>query len=243
MHNQRQFRPQISFGGPLQKGVKKIIIITIVTYIIQTIAGSINLPFIGLFSLVPDFVKSQYFVWQLLTYNFLHGGVFHILINMLVLYMFGNEIETVFGQKRFIIYYLLCGIGAGIITVIFSSNSLIPVVGASGAIYGLLMAYALLFPNRQVLFMMIFPIKVKWMVTIFIAVEFFGTIEYSRDGISHVSHLGGLLIGFLYFLFVIKRDVIKRIQRTYTSRTENKDIFLVKNDEYEVKDDDEKTFH
>ncbi len=223
-------------------GVRGIMIATGAVFILQTLCELTHIPFIEYFALIPAMVLRQGFVWQLVSYNFLHGGVFHILMNMLVLYMFGSDVEEFLGLKRFVIYYLICGIGAGIVTVVFSPSAMIPVVGASGAIYGLLMAYGILFPNRQVLFMLIFPIQVKWMVLIFIGIEFFGTMDYSHDGISHITHLGGLLFGFVYFYLFVKRNILHSFYRTSTSRTtrgsRKQNIFIVKNDEYQI--DDEK---
>jgi membrane associated rhomboid family serine protease len=249
MSRYNSYRPQISFGGPMTQGVRLLLIITVSAYFLQTLCGLLGVPIGEYFALVPRSVSEKFFLWQLLTYNFLHGGTFHILINMMVLYMFGGEIETFFGKQRFLTYYLICGIGAGMVTVLFSSNSTIQVVGASGAIYGLLMAYGIIYPNRQVLFMFIFPVKVKWMVLIFIGIEFFGTMEYSSDGISHITHLGGLLFGFAYFFLFIKGNFLKGMMDSAPrpSRTKgNKNIFIVRDDQYEIDDDngqDEETYH
>jgi membrane associated rhomboid family serine protease len=246
----QSYRPRISFGGAMTPCVRGIMIATAVVFVIQTLCQLTRIPFNDFFGLIPAMVTGKLYFWQLVTYNFLHGGVFHVLMNMLVLYMFGADVEEFLGFKRFLIYYLICGIGAGIVTVIFSSQTMIPVVGASGAIYGLLMAYGILFPHRQVLFMLIFPIKVKWMVLIFIGIEFFGTMDYSRDGISHITHLGGLLFGFVYFYLFVKKNVLHSFYRTSprsaTHRARKQNIFIVKNDEYQIdeeKKDDEFTIH
>jgi membrane associated rhomboid family serine protease len=248
MFNQEPFRPRISLGGSMSPSVRGIIIVSSAIFGLQTLCELIEIPCLATFALVPAMVIHKWWGWQLITYNFLHGGFFHLLINMLVLYMFGADVEEFLGIKRFITYYLVCGIGAGMVTVIFSHEAMIPVVGASGAIYGLLAAYGILFPNRQVLFMLIFPIKVKWMVLIFIAIEFFGTMEYSRDGISHITHLGGLIFGFGYFYLFVNRNLLHSFYHPKSSghgpRKQN--IFIMRNDEYQIDDekkDDDFTIH
>ncbi len=181
--------------------VKKIIIVSVVVYVLQVLLQLQGIPLIVYLGLIPLDVTHNFFVYQLISYMFLHGGPMHVLLNMFVISMFGGEIEYTMGSRKFLFYYLLCGIGSGIFTCIFSHNSLIPVVGASGAIYGLLLAYGLFFPNRMVLMMFIFPMKVKFMVVIFAFIEFMSTISYAQDGISHITHLGGMLVGLIYLLW------------------------------------------
>ncbi len=141
-------------------------------------------------------------VWQPVTYLFLHDptGIMHILLNMLVLWMFGAPIEETWGTRRFMQYYFLCGVGAGICVVIvnlLAGNSYQPTIGASGAIFGLLLAYGMLFPNQIVLFMFLFPMKAKYMVMIFGAIAFFGSFQ-GGSTVSNLAHLGGMLFGFIY---------------------------------------------
>jgi membrane associated rhomboid family serine protease len=138
-------------------------------------------------------------IWQFVTYMFLHGNVMHILFNMLALYMFGNELERYWGRTRFIKYYLLTGVGAGICSWIVAMNSPAITIGASGAVYGLLLAYGVLWPNRIVMLNFLFPIKIKWLVLIYGAVAFFSSISGSEPGVANIAHLGGMLFG-LFFL-------------------------------------------
>ena len=218
MDERYSYRPQFSFTGPMTPMVKKIIITSVAVYILQVISQLQGIEFISYFGLIPYQVTHNYFVYQLASYIFLHGGLMHLIINMFVLSMFGGEIEYALGSRRFLFYYLLCGVGSGIVTSVFLHDSIIPVVGASGAIYGLLLAYGLFFPNRMVLFMFIFPIKVKYMVVIFAFIEFMSTINYSQDGISHVTHLGGMIIGLIYLLWFrgnLNREGIKRQFRRF----------------------------
>ena len=127
---------------------------------------------------------------------FLHGGVFHILFNMLTLYMFGNELERYWGAARFLRYYLITGIGAGVCSWIVGPESSIAIVGASGAIYGILLAYGLLYPNRIVYLNLLLPIKVKWMVLIMGAIAFLSSVTGGEPGVAHLAHLGGMLGGY-----------------------------------------------
>ena len=137
-------------------------------------------------------------VWQLFTYMFLHGGFFHFLLNMFLLWMFGSELERHFGSREFLKYYCITGVGAGVLTLLASPHSLIPTVGASGAIYGLLLAYALYFPNRLIYLWFLIPIKAKHLVIFFGIIEFFFALSHAPSGIAHFAHLGGILVGFLY---------------------------------------------
>jgi membrane associated rhomboid family serine protease len=160
-------------------------------------------PFHRFLGLVPALVWGKGFVWQLVTYLFLHGSLWHILMNMLILWMFGAELERTWGSREFTKFYFIVGIGAGIVNVIFAairpSSAFIPIIGASGAIYGLLVAYAMLFPERYVYVYFLIPVKVKYLVIFLVALEFFST--YQPDGVAHFAHLGGALVAFLYLRY------------------------------------------
>jgi len=153
-----------------------------------------------LFPLVPAYVLNG-MLWQLVTYMFLHAGVWHLVFNMLALWMFGAELERDWGTRLFLKYYFLCGIAAGLCVVLVSlvrpSEAHIPTLGASGAIYGLLLAYGVLYADRIILFMLLFPMKAKYAVMVFGAIEFIG-FWTPGTGVSHVAHLGGMLFGYLY---------------------------------------------
>jgi membrane associated rhomboid family serine protease len=155
------------------------------------------------FGLVPAMVWGKLFLWQLVSYMFLHGGLWHILMNMFILWMFGAELERTWGTREFARFYFTAGIGAGIVNVAFAalrpSTAYVPIIGASGAIYGVLVAYAMLFPERYVYVYFLIPVKVKYLVIFLVALEFFST--YQADGIAHFAHLGGALVGFLYLRY------------------------------------------
>ena len=182
------------WGGSLTRGVKTLLLVNIGIFLTQFILGN---KLIFVFGLTPALVREGYF-WQVFTYMFLHGGFFHILFNMFALFIFGQDIERTWGTKEFIKYYFITGTGAGIISFILSFNSSIPTIGASGAIFGLLVAFALMFPNRLIYLYLLFPIKAKYLVILFGILELFASFRYTGDGIGHFAHLGGMVIGYLY---------------------------------------------
>jgi membrane associated rhomboid family serine protease len=141
-----------------------------------------------------------YQVWQPFTYMFLHGGLWHIGFNMLALWMFGNVLEHVWGMRRFLNYYLFCGIGAGVtvaLVAFLTGDGLYGVtIGASGSILGLLLAFGMLFPN-QIIYLYFFPVKAKYAVWIFGALSLYFAFSGALAGISHIGHLGGLLFGLI----------------------------------------------
>ena len=183
------------FGGSFTPAIKNLIIANAAVFFLQAVAGYKLIYFFGL---VPQLVLGKFYFWQLFTYQFLHGGLFHILFNMLALWMFGGELEKLWGSSSFLKYYFLCGIGAGICTVIFLPTSVNPTIGASGAIYGILLAYGLLFPDRTIYIYMLFPMKAKHFVILMGAVSFFSSISANQGGIAHIAHLGGMVFGYLY---------------------------------------------
>ena len=138
-------------------------------------------------------------IWQPFTYMFIHGDFFHLFMNMFVLWMFGSEMESIWGSKGFLKYYFITGIGSGTIWLLLNIDNPISVlIGASGAIYGVLIAYGLMFPNRKVLIYFLFPIKVKYFVLLLGAIAFISSIGDTGSNISHLTHLSGMLIGFIY---------------------------------------------
>lgn len=197
------YTSSFSFGpGPLSTALKGLIGANVALFLLTALVPSL-VPLLGL---VPVAVTSQLRVWQLATYMFLHGGLFHILFNMLALWMFGTELERSWGTRYFLKFYFVTGIGAAVLTVVFS---LLPfgfaeqvhysvVIGASGAIYGLLLAYALYFPNRQIYMYFIFPIPVKIFVALLGAIALFSSISSAQGGVANATHLGGLLVAYLF---------------------------------------------
>jgi membrane associated rhomboid family serine protease len=170
--------------------VRTLIIANVIVFLIQQTAG---LEFLRLFGLSPFAVIHRFWVWQLVTYLFLH-----LLFNMLALWMFGSELEALWGRSEFTKYYFLTGVGAGLTTLAFSFRSPGITVGASGAIYGLLLAYGLAFPDRLIYVYFLIPIRAKILVIVFAAMEFLLSFRYTPDGIGHFAHLGGMVFGFLY---------------------------------------------
>ncbi len=160
-----------------------------------------------LFGLVPFIVLSKLYIWQFVSYMFLHGGIGHIFFNMFALWLFGIELERTWGTKEFLKYYFLTGTIAGVTTFMWhvlsnldvnqaSGGFFIPTIGASGAIFGILAAYALFFPDREIYLNFLFPIKAKYLVVIYGLLELFSLPR--QDGISHISHLGGMVAGYFY---------------------------------------------
>jgi membrane associated rhomboid family serine protease len=194
-------------GSGMPEMVKNLLIANGAVFAIQLLMGNSD-PMIGLFGLVPNDLWTHYRFWQWFTYMFLHGSLWHIGMNMYVLWMFGSDIERMWGSRAFLRYYLISGIGAGILYSLVNFHSVIPTIGASGAVYALLVAFAVLFPNRQI--MMIFPpvvMKARTMVMIFLGIELLMGIGGSRDGIAHIAHLGGALVGYLYMRRSLKFPV------------------------------------
>jgi membrane associated rhomboid family serine protease len=146
-------------------------------------------------------------LWQPLTYMFLHGSFAHIFFNMFALWIFGAEIENYWGTKHFTTYYLICGIGAALINVLATIGDPYPTVGASGAIYGVLLAFGMMFPDRYIFLYFLFPVKAKYFVAGYAFIEFVsglgGRGMGSGSDIAHFAHLGGMLVGFVYI--TIKR--------------------------------------
>jgi len=184
--------------------VKKLLIANVAAFVLMTIAQAAGLGMLvrSYWMLTPFAVTRQFAVWQLVTYMFLHGGFWHILFNLFALWMFGSEIERTWGSKKFLRYYFLTGIGAGITVVLFGPSSMIPTLGASGAIYGILLAYGVLFPNRvifvPILFFFFVPIPAKYLVMILGGFAFLSALSSPGDFVSHTAHLGGMAFGLLY---------------------------------------------
>ena len=201
MRRPSPYASSFSFGpGPISSTLKGLIVANVVMFVAQ-----------GLFPIVTDalglhpmWVLRSFWVWQLATYMFLHGGIFHILFNMLALWMFGAELERIWGTRRFLKFYFVTGIGAGVLTVLvsllpfgFTQQLLrVNIIGASGAIYGLLLAYALYFPDRPIL-LVIFPVPAKIAVTILGLIAFYSSLSES-GGVANATHVGGLLVGYLF---------------------------------------------
>ena len=190
----------ISFGPPLTRMVKYLILFTSAVFVVTYLPAAIfhwNDPF-RWFGLSPYEVTHRLFLWQPITYLFLHVGFFHIIFNLFALWMFGSDLERLWGPRRFLFYFFLTGIGAGLFDVLLQPSTFSTTIGNSGAVYGLLLAYGLLFPDRPILLWLLIPVKAKWFVVFMGVVEFVSSLGTPGSGVSHVAHLGGMLFGFLY---------------------------------------------
>ena len=145
---------------------------------------------------------AHFFPWQVLTYMFLHGGFAHLFFNMLALWMFGMELENTWGSRKFLVYYLLCGLGAAVANMLVAPlvGQLAPTVGASGAVFGVLVAFGMLFPDRPIYIYFLLPIRAKYFVAVYMAMELFYGVTGTSDGVAHFAHLGGAAVGLLYVL-------------------------------------------
>jgi len=211
-------------------GVKLIVLVCTGVFLLQTLALLLGEPnytvykwILKWFGLIPAAVTGLLppRIWQPFTYIFLHGGLWHLLINMLMLWMFGRDLELIWGKRRFLNYFFLCGTGAGAIEVIVKTipvffgaqPSVTPTIGASGAIFGILIANAVLFPDRRIwLIPLPVTIPMRPYVAVMGAIEFFSTLGSGGDNVSHLCHLGGMLVGYIYlrrgsFLYGLRNSV------------------------------------
>ena len=189
-----------SFGpGPITPAVKWLIIANVVMFLVTIVYR----PIIVYLGLTPELVLEQQWIWQPVTYLFLHGGPVHILFNMLGIWMFGVELERLWGTRQFLKYYAITGVGAGLTVILVG---LLPIeataityravtIGASGALFGLLMAFALYYPDRPILMFLLFPIPAKYFVMIIGAMAF---LSAPNSQVSEAAHLGGLIFGYFY---------------------------------------------
>jgi membrane associated rhomboid family serine protease len=190
--------------GAITPAVRAIIVANVAIYLITFLLPE---PVVALLGLTPRDVVGRGWLWQPVTYLFVHEprGLFHILFNMLALWMFGVELERRWGTVAFVKYYFIAGVGAGVCVLLtallpFESTRAayaIPTIGASGAIFGLLLAWAMVFPNRTILFMLIFPLPARVFALIMGAIAFLGATS-AAGPVSHVAHLGGMVIGWFY---------------------------------------------
>lgn len=191
-------RSQVMLGGRVTPGIKALMIANGAMFVVQMLALRVGGAAIEpIFGLQPELVIQKFWVWQLVTYMFLHstGWIFHVVLNMAMLWMFGAEVERAWGTRAFLRYYFVCGIGAALTTCALFPHSM--TIGASGAVFGVMLAYALMFPNRQILFWFIFPMRAVSFVLLCAVIEL-AQLMGMQDGIAHIAHLGGMLFGYLY---------------------------------------------
>jgi membrane associated rhomboid family serine protease len=170
--------------------VKRLIIANLAVFILTWAVPSL----VNYLAFVPRRVVLQ--PWGVVTYMFVHGGFWHLFFNLLGLFFFGPPIEDRWGSKEFIKFYLICGLGGAALSFLFAMNS--AVVGASAAVYGVMLAFAMMWPDVPIYLWGIFPVKAKWLVIALAALSFFSAFGGSADGTAHFAHLGGFAAGFLY---------------------------------------------
>ena len=190
-----------AFYGYFPPGVKWLLIVNVAMFLLWYLGGEpVQLFMKTALGLYPLALLHEYYIWQPFTYLFVHGSIGHLLFNMLALWMFGTPLEQDWGTRQFLKYYFLCGIGAGLcdiaVNVAFGHWD-IPTIGASGALYGLLLAFGVLYPETRVLMNFLFPIKAKYLVIIYGAIALLSSLG-ENSGVSNVAHLGGMLFGYLY---------------------------------------------
>ncbi|MCR4374836.1 MAG: rhomboid family intramembrane serine protease [Acidobacteria bacterium] len=201
-----------TFGpGPMTPAVRAIVFANIGVYVAMLVLPA---ALVGTLGLSPEAVLTQGFVWQLGTHLFLHGDVFHVLFNMLSVWMFGVDLERRWGTQAFVKYYAVVGIGAGVCMVLVSvlpfeatlSTYYATTIGASGAVYGLLMAWGLIFPHRTILLFGVFPLTARVFVLIMGAIAFTQAVSAGGGGtVAHLAHLGGLAVGWWYLKTPIRK--------------------------------------
>ena len=233
-----QFNPgEVAYKPQLFTDAIKILVsVNFCIYILQSVSGKEDV-FFRLFGLVPSTFMSDLMLWQPFTYMFFHApfyssvGISHILLNMLGLWVFGRELEEAWGKTKFLRYYFITGIGSGLITYFFQMGSDNPVIGASGAVYGILLAYGISYPNRMLYIWGLIPVRSMWLVIIMGSIAFFGLLG-NADGISHVTHISGMLIGYVLLKkkwrwrdiwFAIRKKTIEfQVQRYEKKSIKNK---------------------
>jgi len=207
----RQLSPGKSSGSVVQA----LLIANAVMFLLQGLSGSGLITSFALWPLgTPEHITSNFGMqqvprfqfWQLVTYSFLHGGLFHLFINMFVLWMFGSRMELVWGPQRFMAFYFVCVVGAGLVQLLVTSSSadeaIYPTVGASGAVFGLLLAFGMRFPNEYLMLLIPpIPMKAKYFVLFIGAIELLFGVTGTRAGVAHFAHLGGMAAGLLVILY------------------------------------------
>jgi membrane associated rhomboid family serine protease len=195
--------------------IKNLMIINGLFFLAQSVAGatmpqnSVLAEFLNLLALYPPgsgetgytiFGRvdeiAGFWPWQLISYAFLHGGLGHLFFNMFALWMFGVQIENRWGSQRFAVFYFVCVVGAALTHLIFVENP-VPTIGASGGVFGILLAFGMMFPNQPIYIYFLFPIKAKWLVIGWGLLELWSGVTGTQSGVANFAHLGGMVVGFL----------------------------------------------
>ena len=190
--------------------VMNIIFANVIVYLLQSLYSPLMIYYFGL---TPALVLTKYYAWQFCSYMFLHGNFFHIFLNMYALMLFGIPVEQLWGTRKFVIYYFFTGIGAGITIFIINivaggPGAFVPTIGASGAVFGLLLAFGILFPDVELLVFFFIPMKAKFLVILYGGIEFMSLVSAgTNSSVSHVGHLGGIFFGLIFFLITRRRGI------------------------------------
>jgi membrane associated rhomboid family serine protease len=207
-------------GKAFPEAIKWLLIANGAVFLLQNLLAVAVFEAIGLrveeiLGLRPAWVVERLWGWQLFTYMFLHGGFFHLLFNMFVLWMFGTQIERLWGSGRFLQYYLVCGLGAAALSFVFNYNSII--IGASGAVLGVLLAFGLLFPNQYIYLWFLIPIRAKYLVAGLAGLELLYLFSEPRSGVARAAHVGGMLAGYVYLKWG-DRSPVERLANRWRRR-------------------------
>ncbi len=246
------YRPR-GFGGfsvfpPI---IKNLLIINAAVFFFQLLASNFMIggkPGMYVlnewFALNPLVEGANFQVWQLITYQFMHAGFGHIFFNMFMLWMFGMEIENILGSKKFLYYYLICGVAAGLAQLFIAPLFSVPAftIGASGAVFGVMIAFALMFPDRLIFLWFLIPIKAKYLIGFLFVLEIFWIGDAGSD-VAHLAHLGGAIAGFIFIMLDKKTDVtLKHMFNKSYYRTSEKppNIFSEITERFRKKDDEVK---
>lgn len=226
---QSAYRPSTSFGA-FPPVIKNLLILNGLFFLFGLVPSTnqILVHWLGLWAALdlPDviqtargpFVTGDFYPWQVLTYGFLHGGLGHLFFNMLALWLFGVGLERTWGSRKFAFYYFACLIGSGLIqlaVITFFDPTPVPTVGASGAVFGILLAFGMMFPETEIYLYFLFPIKAKYFVALYGAFELWSALSRPGSPIAHFAHLGGMFVGVLLILYWRGKLPIKPGRRSY----------------------------
>jgi membrane associated rhomboid family serine protease len=199
------YRSNVTFGYGLTPWVKRLIIANVAVFLVDFVV-----PHLGLtryMAFVPGNILFQ--PWTLLTYMFAHGGFMHLFFNMLGLFFFGPPLENRWGSREFVKFYFLCGLGGALLSFVFAFSS--PIIGASAAVYGVMLAFAMNWPDAPIYIWGIIPVTAKWLVVIIAVFSFVSAFHGAADNVAHFAHLGGFAAGFLYLKWErLRRTRIRR---------------------------------
>ncbi len=222
MQNQGQ-RIRLSFGGSLTSTIRTLLWINGLTFVFYSLASpEVQGQVFALLGLVPGAVTGEWALWQPITYLFLHGNFWHLLFNMLGLWWFGTDLERFWGAKRFLRFYFFTGVGGALAAIAMAPEAFTITVGASGAIFGVLVGYAILFPNREIYLYFVLPVKAKYLVTGFCLITAISLLRGQGGTVSHIAHFGGIVFALLWFGYLYSgfnvRSYLKGLQKNRRRR-------------------------